>query len=208
MSRPARRLNTASPLDTIVLANHQTMTAPQMSEKFGYHVSSFHKAARRVGVTILAMNATDVVKKYHAEMTVYEMMEKFGFSHSHLKNVAKELDVKIKPLRAGRPRVEKSAKTVLPKVPRIKPERAKVVEPPLKKVPAKPRKESNSKNPDRFKLKNVDYSTMRMLPVGIDNQYFYVSQDASEKEIAQERARRRERIEVKKEREKLSPIKS
>lgn len=90
MSRPARRLNTPSPLDAIVLAHHQSMTAPQMSEKFGYHVSSFHDAAKRVGVKLIdsrgrnpekaaqsSLTATEAVRLHHETMTVYEMMEKF-----------------------------------------------------------------------------------------------------------------------------------
>lgn len=207
MSRPARRHNSPNPLDTIVLNHHQTMTAPQMSAKFGHHPSSYHKAAKRVGVDILVtMSATEVVKKYHEKMTVYEMMEKFKFSHSHLQNTAKSLGVKIKPVPAGRPKSTKPAKVVKPRVKVMKPEPTPK---PLrsKAMPeAKPRKESNSKNPDRFKMKKVSYEGMRMLSVGIDNQYFYVSHEASEEEIAQERARRRERIEVKKQRDRLTAL--
>lgn len=209
MSRPARRHNEPSPLDTIVLTHHQSMTAPQMSAKFGHHVSTYRDAAKRVGVklkdsrgrkparpVLVHLTATEAVQRYHETMTVYEMRDTYGFSIRHLWDIAKKLGVKIKPRKTGRPRT--SAKVVQMKPVVKKPAKTPPV---MKNKPlpaAKPRKESNGKNPDRFKMKKVDYNTMRMLPVGIDNQYFYVAQDASEEEIAKERLRRRERIEAKK----------
>lgn len=254
-TRPARRLNTPSPLDAIVLNHHKSMTAPQMSLKFGYHSSSLHKAAKRVGVELMIrrgrksattsavqISAAEAIQKHHETMNVYEICEKFGFSYKHLMEVAKKLGLKMaKPKKPQKGHTNTivgiinanpgmTAKEMAEKfgyhVSAIYREAKdlgialsngrKKVEPKPRKTPpvmknkpmpaAKPRKESNSKNPERFKMKKVSYEGMRMLPVGIDNQYFYVAQDATNEEIAQERARRRERIEVKKQRERLTPL--
>jgi hypothetical protein len=226
-----------------------------MSEKFGYHPSSFHKAAKRVGLTIVdnrgrnpeapvktKLSASQVLLKHHKTMTAHQIAEKFGFNYKHLMEVAKKINVKPirrKKIREGK---EFSVEEILRNNPGMTAKelaakfgyhvssfsresrrlglsisdgrKKKALEPKPRKTPpvmknrpmpaAKPRKESNSRNPEKFKVKKVSYEGMRMLPVGIDNQYFYVSQDASEEEIAQERARRRERIEAKKQRDKIS----
>lgn len=255
MSRPARRHNEPSPVDTIVLTHHESMTAPQMSLKFGYHSSSLHKAAKRVGVELMVrrgrksantsavdISAAEAIQEHHETMNVYEISDKFGFSYKHLMEVAKKLGLKMvkpkKPQKGHSATVEgiinanptmtanemadkfgyhiSSFYREVKKLAIVLPKGRKKVEPKPRKTPpvmknrpipeAKPRKESNNKNPDRFKMKKVSYEGLRMLPVGIDNQYFYVAQDASEEEIGLERARRRERIEAKKRNERLTAL--
>lgn len=132
------------------------------------------------------MTTEQIVRAFHSKMTAGEMAAKYKGHISSYGKMAKKIGVKLVSARQRK---------------------SNPVDVDNKSGGKKFVKSANEKNPDVFKVKQVDYSTYDRVPVGEYNEEIYVLKTATPEEVRAAVEARKAKIKDHRDRNKITPMK-